>query len=404
MGKNENKGPSRRERMKNRKRKRRILSAAALLLLAAAWIFGYIRNGSDIRPLLPNVLPAADRYQRSGSIFIGYRGSQVVGYGATGSSIGYGGPVDMLVGINPEGKIIGVQVVDHSETPGFFRLLPTNHYFEQFLEKDLQQPLYVGESIDAVSGATMSSEAVANGIRKAAAEIDTSQLNVGMPEKVRSIRVGIPEITLVSLFVTGYVGHKLRGRDKRKLKKALRWATMVVGIVVIGFMYNKPFTLSNVTSFLAGYWPGWRTNLYWFLLLGGILFVTTVQGKNPYCHWFCPFGSTQEVLSKLTDVNTYRPRSLHRVLKWAQRGIAFTAILLGLAFRQPGAASPEPFGTLFNQTGGWASWVLLILVLLASLIMYRPFCNYLCPLHPVVDFISEMRRWTRELWRKTKQA
>jgi polyferredoxin len=39
---------------------------------------------------------------------------------------------------------------------------------------------------------------------------------------------------------------------------------------------------------------------------------------------------------------------------------------------------------------------------LASLIIYRPFCSYLCPLDPVVDFIGELRRWVREVgqrWR-----
>lgn len=38
------------------------------------------------------------------------------------------------------------------------------------------------------------------------------------------------------------------------------------------------------------------------------------------------------------------------------------------------------------------------MVTLASLMMYRPFCNYLCPLDPVVDFIAAGRRWIKETW------
>jgi polyferredoxin len=78
-----------------------------------------------------------------------------------------------------------------------------------------------------------------------------------------------------------------------------------------------------------------------------------------------------------------------------------------LAFRQPAAASYEPFGTLFDLTGSWPQWVLLVLVLLASLVIHRPFCNYLCPLDPVVGYIGEIRRWvkeSRDSWLKRRQA
>lgn len=400
MGNTGQKRLSRREKIKKRKRRIRILSVFAVLLLIAAWMFGYFRSGLDVKPLLPNVLPMADRYQRSGNIFIGYKDGQIVGYAGSASSVGYGGPLEMLVGIDPQGKIVGLQVVDHTETPGFFRLLAANRFFKQYLNLEVTQSLYLDNGIDGVSGATLSAEAVASSVRQVADTVATSELNKTVPKRRASVKFGVPEIALIALFVTGYFAHKMRGSEVRNYKKAIRWVTMIVGIVVIGFMYNKPFTLANVTSFLAGYWPNWRTNLYWFLLIGGILFATTVHGKNPYCHWFCPFGSTQEVLSRITDVNTYRPRNLHGVFKWVQRGIAYFAILFGLALRQPAATSPEPFGTLFNQTGDWPSWVLLVVVLLTSLIIYRPFCNYLCPLHPVVDFISEIRRWIRESWRE----
>ncbi|MFP3854765.1 MAG: hypothetical protein ACLFWD_10795 [Anaerolineales bacterium] len=68
----------------------------------------------------------------------------------------------------------------------------------------------------------------------------------------------------------------------------------------------------------------------------------------------------------------------------------------------PGAASFEPFGTLFDQTGTTAQWILLVLIILGSLVMYRPFCTFICPLDPVVDYIGEGRRWFRDEWRKRR--
>jgi NosR/NirI family transcriptional regulator, nitrous oxide reductase regulator len=69
-----------------------------------------------------------------------------------------------------------------------------------------------------------------------------------------------------------------------------------------------------------------------------------------------------------------------------------------LALRQPGVASYEPFATLFDFQGTAVRWAFLLIIVLASLAIYRPFCNYLCPLDPVVDFIAVARRWVKESW------
>ena len=178
----------------------------------------------------------------------------------------------------------------------------------------------------------------------------------------------------------------------------LRWGTLLAGMVTIGFIYTLPLTISMIISFMSGYWPDWRTNLYWYLLIGGIIFVTTVDAKNPYCGWFCPFGAFQECLAAVTKAKLFRPRNLHTPLLWLQRGLALTAIVLGLALRQPGAAGYEPFATLFDLRGTTVQWALLIIVVFASLMMYRPFCNYLCPIDPVADYIAAGRRWVKERW------
>ncbi|MCL4864031.1 MAG: 4Fe-4S binding protein, partial [Caldilineaceae bacterium] len=44
--------------------------------------------------------------------------------------------------------------------------------------------------------------------------------------------------------------------------------------------------------------------------------------------------------------------------------------------------------------------VVLALVLIVALFVKRPWCTYLCPIHPIVEFIRIMRQWTRELWEK----
>ncbi|MBK8836973.1 MAG: 4Fe-4S binding protein [Anaerolineae bacterium] len=134
-------------------------------------------------------------------------------------------------------------------------------------------------------------------------------------------------------------------------------------------------------------------------MIGGIIFATIVTNKNAYCSWFCPFGAFQECLAAVTRVKASQAHGLHEPLKWLQRILALVAIILGLALRNPGYAGYEPFATLFDLRGTTVQWALLLIVVLASLMMYRPFCNYLCPLDPVVEFISAGRRWAKDTWK-----
>lgn len=385
------------------RRVERIFALVTLAVLVASWLYGYFIGDRDVAPRVPNVLPGATRIERSGDIFIGYaeggNPSGLVGYAGTGQATGYAGPIKVLVGVNTAGEIIGVEIVESRETPGFFRRLPEAGFFQQFLGKDYRDDLRLARDLDAASGATISSEAVARAIREQARSLAAGPLDAQVPASPEPIRFGAPEALLIGLYVVGYMGHRLR---KPNTKKWVRRATLIAGAIGLGFVYNKPLTLANIVSLLAGYWPDWHTNLYWFLLLGGILLVTTAQGKNPYCSWFCPFGAVQEGLGRLGGAKVFRPRRLHRRLQWLQRGLALSAIVLGLALRQPGPVSFEPFGTLFDQQGSTAQWILLVIVLLTSLVIMRPFCTYLCPLDPVVEYIGEGRRWVQRAVREAR--
>jgi polyferredoxin len=175
---------------------------------------------------------------------------------------------------------------------------------------------------------------------------------------------------------------------------------------VLGFIYNKPLTLVLINRMLLGFWPQWQIDLYSYLLLAGILFVYTVDNKNPYCEWFCPFGATQECLAVIGGSKKRLPKSIHDSLRWFQRALSLGAIVIALLYSNPSISSYEVFGAFFHLIGTNFHFVLLGMVLIAALFIRRPWCSYLCPLRPVTDFIRLIRNWIREIWRKfqTKPA
>ncbi|MGD8457139.1 MAG: FMN-binding protein [Anaerolineales bacterium] len=394
-----------RDYKQKRTQRQRLLVIATSILIIAAWVIGYFSGDSDLLESALEVIPGAARIEQQGGLYVGYGEpeEQIIGYASVGQAIGYGGPIKVVVGIDPQGEVLGLKVVEQRETPGFYRLIDSFKYLDQFTDKDVSSQFSLEYDIDGVSGATMSSEGIAAATYQAVRLIAEDGLQAPLPPEKKPITFGGPEIVLVALFVTAYIANRQKNQS---LKLRLRWTTLLGGMIFLGFVYTAPFTISQVIAFLSGYWPDWHNNLYWYLLIGGIIAITTLEAKNPYCYWFCPFGAFQEVLAQTTKATVCRPRQWKGYLVWLPRVLALTAIILGLLFREPGLVGYEPFATLFDLRGTALEWGLLLVTILASLVIYRPFCNFICPIDPVVVFIGVVRNWIREAgirWKRRTQ-
>ncbi|MBQ3420561.1 MAG: RnfABCDGE type electron transport complex subunit G, partial [Romboutsia sp.] len=128
------------------------------------------------------VLPDADEFKKLDDInsdmvvevYEGIKGNNVVGYTIKTSSKGYGGAIESMVGISKDGKITGVEIGNHSETPGLGSKATEPTFKNQYLDKDVSKPLLVikgsannENEISAISGATITSNGITNGVNAA---------------------------------------------------------------------------------------------------------------------------------------------------------------------------------------------------------------------------------------------
>ncbi|MGD9080303.1 MAG: RnfABCDGE type electron transport complex subunit G [Desulfobacterales bacterium] len=129
-------------------------------------------KGPAIRSILEGATndPIVDRFQmKDGDVertfFVGVLDGEPRAVTFETSGKGYGGDVGLMVGIDiKDTKIIGVGVTTHAETPGMGAKAQTDPSFvAQFRGLPLDQPANVtgdGGSINAISGATITSRAV----------------------------------------------------------------------------------------------------------------------------------------------------------------------------------------------------------------------------------------------------
>ena len=177
--------------------------------------------------------------------------------------------------------------------------------------------------------------------------------------------------------------------------------------------------------------------LYGFLsgkIYRGNLKYACVPGLNCYscpgalascpivCGWLCPFGLVQDLLHKLPLFQKRKRLPFHQVLKYGKYGVLLLLVCAGSLFLFGGYAKVPAFckylcpsGTLFGalpllsandtlreQAGGLFFWKLGILLALAvlSVKVFRPFCQYLCPLGAIYGWFNRFSlvqiRWERE--------
>ena len=98
-------------------------------------------------------------------VYLIFRDGKVYGYCAETAPSGFGGEIKMMVGVDSAGAVCGVTVVSMSETPGLGSRTNSPAFLDQFVGK--RGELAIGVDVDAVSGATISSDAVTRGVSEA---------------------------------------------------------------------------------------------------------------------------------------------------------------------------------------------------------------------------------------------
>lgn len=102
--------------------------------------------------------------------YVGYDSSNaIVGYVFKSRPTGFGGPMEVVTGINLNSEVTGLRVGSHQETPGLGAKGTDVAYYEQYAGKSAAEMIGVsktaasGNDIQAITGATITSDAITVG-------------------------------------------------------------------------------------------------------------------------------------------------------------------------------------------------------------------------------------------------
>jgi transcriptional regulator of nitric oxide reductase len=223
--------------------------------------------------------------------------------------------------------------------------------------------------------------------------------------QTRSLEIAALLLGLIALS-SGLFLQKRLSVNSRQLK-LLRSVYLVFTVGFIGWYAQGQLTIVNITASLEALAVGGDLSFFmndpitvilWIFVAATLL----VWGRGTFCGWLCPFGALQELISLVANAIGTRQRRLKTAidakLKWIKYGVL--AVVFGSLYISPSfaelAVEVEPFKTAismyFVRDWPYIAWALFCLTL--SVVVYRGYCRYICPLGAALAAVNFLQRWS----------
>ncbi len=297
--------------------------------------------------------------------------------------MGFAGPVSLALAIDPDGALHAVRVVASRETPAYLAMIAP--WLDRLPGISPFDPASFAD-IDAVSGATITSQAVLRTIEASAREI-APLYRVGSIATTPAFTT--PWFDADFCWLLAFTGAALimrfyPGRWRRRI-------FLLAVVAALGLHLNLQYSAHHVISALAGSFPQPRLTGAFFIV--ALVPLCTLLWGNVYCGYLCPFGATQELIGDL------RPKRLRtdpdkRIGRWGRMVKYLLLFLLVLRFaptRDFTHIDADPLTTFFSVLRD--RWTLLFGgVLIALSFPYRRFwCRNLCPAGAFLALLNRPR-------------
>ncbi len=324
---------------------------------------------------------------------------------AADNLIGFQGPTETRIGLDNHQQVIGLQLgrsydnepyVSYVRDDLYFRSLFDGQTLEQIAAIDLEDA-----GIEGVSGATMTSQAVASGVIAAAQNFvdqhENDQANrQASTAGLLGVRIRPRDLGTLAVILAGVIiaFTSLRGR------KLVRVGFQLILIGYLGLVNGDMISQAMLVGWAQNGIP-WSNAVGLVLLSLAAFAIPITTRRNVYCSHLCPHGAVQQLIKNRLPWKLRLSRRLKRaltlipvlLLTWC-----LTVAMTGLGFS---LVDIEPFDAWVFRIAGWATISVAVVGLIASLFVPMAYCRYGCPTGALLDFVRFHSRsdvWSGRDW------
>jgi hypothetical protein len=297
------------------------------------------------------------------------------------SITGYVGPTDTLVALDADMRVIGIRIRSSSDTAEHVEDVAHDEYFMKLWngktwdEVAGMDPKAAG--IEGVSGASLTSLAIANGIQHRFQH--STQLAASEPR----FRITWADGGIIVVLATALLFTFTHLRSQTWLRRAFQ----VVLIGYLGLWNGRLIAMSLLGGWTESSIP-YRLAPGLVLLVAAALVLPWTSRRALYCSHICPHGAAQEWLGRLVRRRLHIPRGVEAGVRWIPfLLIAFVIAILviNIPFN---LAAIEPFDAylILHRIGGIATIAIALGGLIAAAFVPMAYCKYGCPTGAILSF------------------
>ncbi|WP_152467364.1 4Fe-4S binding protein [Sulfitobacter sp. THAF37] len=220
------------------------------------------------------------------------------------------------------------------------------------------------------------------------------------PPWVEALRNRAVDLVALTVFLAGLIGLLLFGMNRlagHRFFTPFRLGVLAVVLGFIGWWGQGQLSIATPLAVARTALDGGSLAFLLYdpfsLLIWAVTIVGFVLwGRGLFCGWLCPFGAMQEFahhLGRLLRLPVIKPRGVWDArLKLLKYGVlaGLVVLLFGAPAALDKAIEVEPFKTAITTyfVREWYYVAYAVALLLFSMVLFKGFCRYLCPLGAVM--------------------
>ncbi|MFO1001332.1 MAG: FMN-binding protein [Planctomycetaceae bacterium] len=326
---------------------------------------------------------------------------------AADNNVGYQGPTDVLIAVDKQFVVTGIAVGISYDNEPYVGYVREDEYFRKLFNGRDPSSLATmdGNTVEGVSGATMTSQSVARSLQLTAqAFVDEEKARQAAEQKQRSASaessngaasgrdvISLRDVSTIVITLCGVV----LGLTHLRGRKWLRIGYQVVVICWLGLINGDMVSQALLVGWVQSDIP-WQNALGLSLLTVAALLVPISTGRNVYCSQICPHGAVQQLVRRRLPWQTKLSPRMLAGLRYLPLLLIVWVMAIGLLHLPFSPVDLEPFDAWLWSIAGVATIVVAVVGLVASLFIPMAYCRFGCPTGAVLDYIGDgSKNWSR---------
>lgn len=298
---------------------------------------------------------------------------------------GYNSTTPLTIFLDENDRISEVEICENRETRGYLNKVINSGYLD--LWDGLTPKEAATHNVDAVSGCTFTSIAVAQSLQIRMQDLSKEKGKIAIDNKLLARQICIVLVTILSAIC-------FFNPNKTKI---LRYVTLLLSIAILGFWTNSLLSLALFYNWMTN---GISLAIQLPLLIIAVLAILLplFTKKSFYCQYLCPFGAAQEFVGvigqkakgKRQKTSSVKSKVFNFFVVF--RKVILLVLLLIVALGVGLDLSVvEPFPIFNYQSIGFGVAIFAAVIIVASVFIKKPWCNYLCPTGTLLESFRRLR-------------